>query len=195
MQDKLNNILLYGGAFDPPHRGHLECLKLALDSNFFDKIILVPTHQERYDRYVLGDKENRKELLRIFLEENFSAKNYLAENKLEISYVQIDNIIDKSSATIDLVNYYKKIFIDSNFGFLIGSDNLSGLSQWRSCEELFSLVTFYCVERKNFPIIKDKLKKNIKIKFLGSQNFNPNDFSSSKVRELCQKIVTFWKLW
>ena len=36
-------ILLFGGAFDPPHRGHISILEKASKYTDFDKIIVMPT--------------------------------------------------------------------------------------------------------------------------------------------------------
>ena len=36
-------ILMFGGAFDPPHKGHISILKKAAEYTDFDKILVIPT--------------------------------------------------------------------------------------------------------------------------------------------------------
>ncbi len=40
----MGNILLYGGTFDPPHKGHLHLLKSALGEREFHRVFLIPAY-------------------------------------------------------------------------------------------------------------------------------------------------------
>lgn len=57
------DILFFGGAFDPVHRGHENILKAALNYKNFDKIIVMPTgtpgHKRRCRRLLPCEKNGR----------------------------------------------------------------------------------------------------------------------------------------
>ena len=62
------NIGIYGGTFDPPHRGHIAAAKAAVSALHLDRLLLIPdavpphkalpegspTAQQRYDMAVLA---------------------------------------------------------------------------------------------------------------------------------------------
>ena len=51
--DSMRNIALYGGAFDPPHIGHIRLIHSLVDVKGVDEVWLMPC----------GDREDKKLLL------------------------------------------------------------------------------------------------------------------------------------
>lgn len=180
----MQNILLYGGSFDPPHLGHLECLKLALRKNIFDKIILVPTGDARYDKTVITESSVRLEMLNIFLKENF-----LESDCVEIDTIQLDGKLQKGSATIDLIDYYISLNPENKYCFLIGSDNLKILNTWKEIDRLKKIVHFYVVPRIGYNIEENKNSFNNSISLLNDSQFIKSDISSASIREMFNKNV------
>lgn len=43
MEKNSLNIAIFGGSFDPPHTGHDEIVKAALNALDIDKLIIIPT--------------------------------------------------------------------------------------------------------------------------------------------------------
>lgn len=67
----MRNIALYGGAFDPPHVGHLLLIKHLTTIPFIDEVWLLPSG-DREDKKLLLTMENRFALMQnIFKKEQY----------------------------------------------------------------------------------------------------------------------------
>lgn len=60
-------IALYGGAFDPPHRGHLSIIANLCSLTFVDEIWVLPSG-DRNDKRLLLSMSERFDLLRKLLD-------------------------------------------------------------------------------------------------------------------------------
>jgi nicotinate-nucleotide adenylyltransferase len=63
MKNQLKQIALYGGAFDPPHRAHIEIAKNLTKLPFVDEVWLLPCG-DREDKKLLLSKDTRFKLMR-----------------------------------------------------------------------------------------------------------------------------------
>ena len=108
-------IGLFGGSFNPIHKGHIKIAKLALENLNLDKIIFIPCQKNPFKKkmdYI--DGKMRLEMIELVLEKNMEVSN------LEISRQGL-------SYTIDTVKYFKNLYKDSELFLIIGSDNLQRL--------------------------------------------------------------------
>ena len=124
-------ILLFGGAFDPPHNGHLSILKEASQYTDFDKIIVMPT----------GTPTHKKGCMVPFDVRYYMAQQAFAgigEN-VEISNYEGTNL--KDDYTYLTLRYLKEQYPDSDIHMLIGSDSLFSFSKWKNSEEVLSNCT------------------------------------------------------
>jgi nicotinate-nucleotide adenylyltransferase len=130
-------IAIFGGSFDPPHLGHIEIAKKAL--NFADKIIIMPNYLNP-------------------LKSNFSAppnlrlkwlKKVFNDKKIEVSDFEIKQ--NRAVYTIETIKHFKPDY------FIIGSDNLKTLHKWKDIDEILKRVEFIVAKRGE--IDKELLKK------------------------------------
>lgn len=138
-------IALFGGSFDPPHLAHELIVKNALNKLDIDKIIIMPTFLNPF-------KENfsAKPKLRLaWLEKIF--KN---ESKVELSDFEIKQ--KRKVASIESVNYLKKIYNIEKIYLIIGADNYQNIYKWKNFDELKKQVEFVVALRDEI-----KLPKNI----------------------------------
>lgn len=119
-----NNIGIFGGSFDPIHKGHIEIAKFLLTELSLDKIIFVPTFQSPFktkNKHVSG--EHRLNMIKLVLEHNMEVSDFEI-NRKGLSY------------TIDTVNYFSQKYKDDNLHLIIGSDNLPKLSKWKDIDTI-----------------------------------------------------------
>lgn len=143
------NIAIYGGTFNPVHKGHLYCLKTVLDSVELDSVIVLP------DR--IPPHKSSKELV--------SGKDRLQMCRLAFKKLEKVQVSDwelrqtgKSYSVITLRHFHKKYPEDKLF-FIMGSDMLLSFEKWYEYKEILQLATLLCVSREKDDTA-EKLRKH-----------------------------------
>lgn len=144
-----------GGSFDPPHKTHLEIAENARDFLALDCVFFVPAYASPLKANPhIASFEDRKRMLEIALQ-NFATCYKIFE---------IEKERGGTSYSIDTVKYFKNIYPDSEFYWIIGADQLIQLDKWHKIDELSKLVKFACFRRTNFEFQKpENLPQNTQI--------------------------------
>ncbi|HED6147219.1 TPA: nicotinate (nicotinamide) nucleotide adenylyltransferase [Campylobacter coli] len=147
-------IALFGGSFDPPHKGHDAIIKEALTKLDIDKLIIVPTFINPFKKGFFADEKQR-----------FAWVNKLWGNLEKVEICDFEIKQKRPVPSIESVEYLYKIYHPSKFYLLIGADHLEKLHLWHDFERLNSLVEFIIANRNDIEIPKNfkDLKTNIKI--------------------------------
>ncbi len=169
---KRKNIGIFGGSFDPPHKGHIEISRISLKKLNLEKVYWVITKKNPFKNeafYSLGERIE------------YAKKISSSQKKIKVIY--IENIV-KSSRTIDLTNYFIKKKNIKNIYFIVGSDNLISFHKWKSWKKIVKLVKLVVFSRKGYD---KKGKKSIVAKYLKNKVIfiknKPILISSTKLRK------------
>ncbi|MCA8959595.1 MAG: nicotinate (nicotinamide) nucleotide adenylyltransferase [Planctomycetes bacterium] len=123
-------IALFGGVFDPPHRGHLALARLALTALPIDRVRLViagrPPHKNVGER---TSGEHRLAMLRLAIGD---------DRDLEIDTRELSR--SGPSYTVQTLREVRAEEPRRELFFLIGGDNIRSIRQWYQAEEIFSLA-------------------------------------------------------
>ena len=168
-------IGIFGGTFDPPHKGHLYISKIALKKLKLNKLIWVVTKKNP-----LKQKPYLSTKARINLSKEMTKK----EKKIFVRYFD-DKI--KSINTFDLLNFIKKKNQNAKLFFLIGADNLAKFHKWNRWKEIPKLATIVIFPRKDY-LIKS-------LNQIASKKLNKKDFiyiNSKKINISSSLIRKFW---
>jgi len=136
-------ILLFGGAFDPPHLGHHSIVKNILDQNLADQVWYVPTKTHPFAKKLSSDSHRMKML-------GFLVST---DKRTRIETFELDKEgVSFSQETLDALS---KKYPKHEFSWLIGSDNLKNFHLWgdskgRDFKEMLSKYHFYVYPRKGF---------------------------------------------
>jgi nicotinate-nucleotide adenylyltransferase len=164
-------IGIFGGTFNPIHKGHISLAQEAKRSLELDEIIFIPAYipPHKSSRFLLHAHQ-RCILLRLALK---------SEKSFRISLYEIEQ--RETVYSIDTIRHLKKKYPkDSSLFFLTGADSLIGLSRWRDIDELLELCNFVVFSRPGFiKDIKDPRIKTIDFKAL--------DISSTEIRKKLKK--------
>lgn len=167
MKSKIQKIAIFGGSFDPPHYGHVDIVKNLEKS--FDRVIVMPSYVSPFKSG--GEDPNVR--LRL-------CKKVFASQKTEVSRYEIGK--KGISYSVDTASYLAKKTGALLF-WVIGSEELTRLTEWHDIDRLKTLVTFLVVPRPDFDIndstLKSLKKRKIKIKIA---KFNGLDISSSDIK-------------
>ncbi len=137
-------IAILGGAFDPPHLGHLLLAQQTLDFANIDEVWLMPCFSHPFNKKVTSG-ETRLELCKL------AVKDF---NNKKIRVCDFEIRLKKKSFTIETVTTLKKTFKAERFYWLIGSDNLKDFKKWKDWKNLVSEVKFFVFPRIDFPVKK-----------------------------------------
>ena len=121
-------IGILGGSFDPPHKGHIEISKISLKKIKLNKIFWVVTKKNPFKKKPLFS-----------LKERMSKANESIKKYKNIKALYLDDKI-KSSRTINVINYFRKVKKQKNLYLILGSDNLLKFHKWTNWKKIVKLV-------------------------------------------------------
>lgn len=165
-------IALFGGSFDPPHKGHDSIVKESLKVLDIDKLVIMPTFINPFKQGFFADEKQRFEWIK---------KLWGNLEKVEISSFEVEQ--KRPVPSIESARYLQKIYNPSKFYLLIGADHLANLHKWHEFDKLAKMVEFIIAKRGGLEIPKEFEKLDIK-----------KDISSSFIRqtldtnEVCESI-------
>lgn len=136
------NVIVYGGAFDPFHYGHMQTAMAARNKllEFEHELYEVWFTPSYYDTF--GEKEltnnaaHRLEMLKLALKYDYGH----IDNTL-ICTLELDN--KNKMGTYELMTQLQKQYPGYNFKFLMGADSANSIKRWRNSRKLrreFSMV-------------------------------------------------------
>ncbi|MGZ9414177.1 nicotinate-nucleotide adenylyltransferase [Mycoplasma sp. 5370] len=139
-------IGIFGGSFDPIHKGHIKVAEQSLEILSLDKFFFVPAFKSPFKtKSKYEDWNDRVKMI-----------NDVKPENTEISLFEINR--KGVSYTIDTVNYFKNKFPNDELFLILGSDNLDKLHKWKEIEKISSLVKIVIFKREN-KLNKENLKK------------------------------------
>ena len=152
---KRKAIGIFGGSFDPPHKGHVEISKISLKKIKLKKIYWIITKKNPFKKKPFFSLKQRI---------SRSKKAIKRYKKIQILYLD-DKI--KSSYTINVINYFRKIKKQKNLCLILGSDNLLNFHKWTNWKKIVKLVKLVVFSRKGYD---KKSKESVVVKYLNKKN-------------------------
>ena len=142
---------IFGGAFDPVHKGHVKIAEQCIETIGMEKIIIVPTGVSPFKKE-LTDEETRLSILQIA----FSNHQY------EISDYELrQSKKDKNpSYTINTLKFLTKES-PSSFVLIMGSDALATINQWYQWEMILNYCHILVVNRNDNALKVDDLDSKV----------------------------------
>ena len=124
LKNNKREIGILGGSFDPPHEGHVEISKISLKKIKLSKIFWVVTKKNPFKKKPFFSLRDR------VAKSKKSIKKY---KNIKVLYLE-DKI--KSSRTINVINYFRRVKKQKNLYLILGSDNLLKFHKWTSWKKI-----------------------------------------------------------
>jgi len=182
----MNKIGVFGGTFNPVHKGH-EITAVGFYNKFeLNKLIIIPANIPPHKS--ISEKvtaKQRLEMCEICFEKYRREYNY----NIEVSDIEIKK--DGLSYTYDTVKTLREIYPGDAIYFLAGSDMFLYLKHWRRYKELLEICVFAVAFRNGkdmaevFELRGELINQGYKIDLLEN---SPFEISSTELRE---KIKNF----
>jgi nicotinate-nucleotide adenylyltransferase len=135
-------IGLLGGAFNPPHLGHLKLAELALRSQLLDEVRFVPTARSPH-KAEPGDGAGAGTRLRLL-------EQALAGTDFRVEGIEIER--GGTSYTVDTLEALHRREPGPAWILLIGCDQLPALPQWRRMDRILELASLGVAPRPGFTV-------------------------------------------
>jgi nicotinate-nucleotide adenylyltransferase len=131
---------ILGGAFNPPHIGHLVCAQEALVELELDRVVFVPVGQAPH-RELENDPgpETRLEMVELAIAD---------DARFAASRIEIER--EGPSYTVDTLRELRAAGPDDELFLILGGDQAAALPEWHEPEEVLELAQVAVVERTNW---------------------------------------------
>jgi len=160
------NIALFGTSADPPTIGHKKILEELSKIYAFTISYVSNNHKKKH----IEDISIRSHLLKTLIDD------------LDNPKILFNQSISSQWA-IESIKKCKRIYKFNNLDFVIGSDLIKDIFQWKNFDRITHEVSFLIILREGYPVESNTLKmlETNKVKFKISTIKTPN-ISSSKFR-------------
>lgn len=167
------HIILFGGAFDPPHLGHQSIAEELLRQNIADEVWFVPVGVHDFAKK-MSAPEHRVAMLKMILTD--------PQMKIEKHELEIDRV-GYTHETLDALSAKHP---EHTFSWIIGSDNLGQFNTWKDgrgndYQAMLRDYRFYVYPRAGFSF--EPLYDNM----VALEHFPQWTYSSTEVREAVKK--------
>lgn len=172
-------ILVYGGSFNPPHRGHIHAAETARSALCADKILLVPASIPPHKQLAEGSPDAAERL---------TMTELAASEIADAEVLDIELRRDGVSYTSDTLRALRERFPEDELIFLVGTDMLLTLSEWHEPDVICRLASIAVFAREQGKTDAIRLAAERLRADFGAQVYvisgEPMEMSSSELREL-----------
>lgn len=134
-------IALFGGSFDPIHRGHTTVAAAAAEQVRADKVIFIPAKCSPLKRLSphAGDEDRL----------NMVTLATSGQETFGVSDCELRR--PAPSFTIDTVRLFQRDYVDAAIHWLLGADSVKDLVHWYKIEELIDECNLTTMQRAGYP--------------------------------------------
>jgi len=149
-------VAVFGGTFDPPHRGHVEAVRGLFTNPGVSRVLVMPTPVSP-EKTCVASLTHRIELLRT----TFAEATPPLPGPVEVSLFEVEHArfrgLGAPAHSFDTIQELKKEF--PNLAFVIGADQLAGLHTWFRFPDVLDLCHWIVLIRK--PNGEDQAKRTL----------------------------------
>jgi nicotinate-nucleotide adenylyltransferase len=132
------SIVLFGGAFDPPHNGHLRMAQAATEQLNPGSLLWIPTGNPPHRQAAQASFKQRCDMIEGIIHDQPSWQLCTLENSTKKSYF------------IDTLNSLMTQQGPAKFHILIGQDQLESFTQWHQWEQIVEQATLLVMPRQGY---------------------------------------------
>lgn len=163
-------IGLFGGSFDPIHKGHVALAQEAMKQLSLDAFYFIPTKNNPWKQGSYAGGYDRAKMIKIALHD---------EPSMSVCTIEIDQPTDDKNYTYDTLLSLTQQHPEDEFYYLMGMDQVASFHEWKKPKKISKLVQLVAFNRGGFDEESDNLKKYHFIKI----DNEPITASSTAIRE------------
>ena len=162
------NKVIFGGAFDPIHLGHINMAEEASKKLDAD-VIFVPAPISVW-KEESAPKEDKVKMVELSIQDypRFSLDRYEIDSGKDTNY------------SIETAKYFVNKYPEDKFYYLIGADHVNAFHKWKEAKQLSEIVQIIFFKRPGIEINKNNIKEFNMLEIEGTLM----DVSSTDIRQL-----------
>ncbi len=125
----MDKIAVYGGSFDPPHKGHKLLARNLAKICGAHKVIIIPTALSPFKESSGATAQDRYNMCKLAFPESF----------FEISDIEINR--GGKSYTVDTLNEVKRLYPNTELYLFMGDDMFLSFNRWYKYQEISDMCT------------------------------------------------------
>ncbi len=137
-------LALFGGSFDPPHRGHVAIARAAADRFALDQVLFAPAGRQPLKRN--GHVASFAQRLEM------TALACAADNRFGVSTIDEPRADGRPNYTSDTLRALAAAYPDAERYNLAGADSFQHLAEWHEADKLIDLAEWIVVSRPGVPL-------------------------------------------
>lgn len=143
-------IGLFGGTFDPIHIGHVDMIRQVCSHISLDKVIFIPAYLPPHKNNTITSYNHRMAMVKLALQHDatFEISDYESRNS-------------NPSYTFYTLSYFKNMYPEDEFYYIMGADSFNSMESWYRWEELLCLSHFIVIDRKDYPLFINNSIRNV----------------------------------
>jgi len=130
--------LVFGGSFDPPHRGHAHLLRAAAERVRPDRILVIPAYHAPLKGAPSAPAAARAELARLGIVARLPAR-WRRLARIDMSEARARRPV----FTVETLSRLKSLDPDGDFHFVCGGDSAASFGEWRDPARLKRQATWW----------------------------------------------------
>lgn len=149
-------IALFGGTFDPIHRGHLALATAGADAFALDRVLFAPTGRQPLKQEVPGASfDDRLAMVELALAEMATPEAH----KFRASAVDPPHSDGSPNYTVDVLEGLQREYPGADLFVLTGADTFLDLRRWRDPVRLLRLAEWIVVSRPGWSLEEKQLAR------------------------------------
>ena len=135
----MNNILIYGGSFDPPHLGHIKTASAVQKKFNFDTFFFVPCKQPVLKSKSIASSAQRLDMLKLAL-------TSYSQFEFQIDTRELDR--DTPSFMLDTLTSFQEEYKNkASITLLLGMDAFLELPRWHQWKKILTCCDLLVMQR------------------------------------------------
>lgn len=168
-------IGLLGGAFDPPHNGHIAVAKAVLAAKGLSRVDLLVSAQSPH----ANGKSNTADV-----QHRLAMARLAAEGHEGLGIEDCEARRPGKSYTVETLRALKHAHPGNEYYFIVGADMVADLPNWREPETCLQLATFVPVIRPGYSILVfETLPAALQSVRMNLVQVPPMEISSTRIRQ------------
>lgn len=135
-------VALFGGSFDPPHRGHVAIARAAADQFQLDSVVFAPTGRQPLKSAMAATPfVQRLAMVALLCAE---------DSRFAVSQIDAPSADGSHNYTVETLTRFAMLTPGARLFKLVGADSFRDLARWREPQHLLALAEWIVASRPGF---------------------------------------------